>query len=168
MRLSTVSRGFALTYLTVARKLGPGFGLLFSLVKLLALTGYYGLHSNGQSLRRINRLGSLFDHTVFSCDADFIYVLMADSGRLARHDADLKTMQQMLSSVLDDIYASGWPQADLGSVKLLDEKLRVYVDSYYQARAGVDVKQAVLKLNELFSSLQSEIKELYAAEEVGI
>lgn len=95
--------GFALKHLTVTRKLGLGFGLLMALAILLALTGFYGLRSDGQSLKRINKLGSLFDQTAFSRDANFVYALTADSEQLAKHDANLKTMQQMLSGVLDDI-----------------------------------------------------------------
>jgi methyl-accepting chemotaxis protein len=160
-----MSRGFALEHLTVTRKLGLGFGLLLALAVLLALTGFYGLRSDGQSLKRINRLGSLFDQTVFSRDANFVYALTADTGQLAKHDANLKNMQQMLSGISDDIRAGGWPLEDRDSIKRLDEKLRAYIDTLHQTLAGADVKQAVIKLNESLSSLQSDINELYAAEE---
>jgi methyl-accepting chemotaxis protein len=161
-----MSHGFALEHLTVTRKLGLGFGLLLALAVLLALTGFYGLRSDGQSLKRINRLGSLFDQTVFSRDANFVYALTADSGQLAKHDANLKTMQQMLSGVLDDIRAGSWPLEDRDSIKRLDEKLRTYIDTRNQKQAEADVTQTVLKLNESLSSLQNEINELYAAEEI--
>ncbi|WP_260955742.1 methyl-accepting chemotaxis protein [Pseudomonas citri] len=160
-----MSRGFALEHLTVTRKLALGFGLLLALAVLLALTGFYGLRGDGQSLTRINRLGSLFDQTVFSRDANFVYALTADSEQLARHDANLKTMQQMLSSMLDDIRAGGWPQEDLGAVRRLDEKLRAYIDTQHRRQSGPENAQVALKLNESLASLQGEINELYAAEE---
>lgn len=161
-----MSHGFALKHLTVTRKLGLGFGLLMALAILLALTGFYGLRADGQSLKRINKLGSLFDQTVFSRDANFVYALTADSEQLAKHDANLETMQQMLSGMLDDIRAGGWPLEDRDSIKRLDEKLRAYIDTRNQEQAGADVTQSVLKLNESLSSLQNEINELYAAEEI--
>lgn len=160
-----MSNGFSLEHLTVTRKLGLGFGLLLALVVLLALTGFYGLRGDGQSLKRINRLGSLFDQTVFTRDANFIYGLTADPLQLVRHDDNLKTMQQILSSILDEVHTGGWPQEDLNSVKRLDEKLRTYSDSYVQTRAGIDARKTVITLNESLSSLQNEINVLYAAEE---
>lgn len=75
-------------------------------------------------------------------------------------------MQQMLSGVLDDIRAGGWPLEDRDAIKRLDEKLRAYIDTRNQKQAGADVTQTVLKLNESLSSLQNEINELYAAEEI--
>ncbi|MGE8355967.1 MAG: hypothetical protein ACN6N0_06175, partial [Microvirgula sp.] len=57
---------FSLENLTVTRKLALGFGLLLALAVSLALTGLYGLRSDGQSLTRINRLGALFDETVYA------------------------------------------------------------------------------------------------------
>jgi methyl-accepting chemotaxis protein len=161
-----MSNGFALEHLTVTRKLGLGFGLLLALAVLLALTGFYGLRSDGQSLKRINRLGSLFDQTVFSRDANFVYALTANSAQLAKHDDNLKNMQQILSSVSDDVRTGVWPLEDRESIKRLDEKLRAYIATRPQTQAGADVTQAVIKLNESLSSLQGEINELYAAEEV--
>jgi len=161
-----MSNGFSLENLTVTRKLGLGFGWLLALAVLLALTGFYGLRSDGQSLKRINRLGSLFDQTVFTRDANFIYGLTTDPEQLVRHDASLKAMQRILSSILDDIDAGGWPQEDLDSVKLLDGKLRAYSDSYLQTSAVSDSKKTVIVLNESLSLLQNEINELYAAEEI--
>nr|WP_122663321.1 methyl-accepting chemotaxis protein [Pseudomonas viridiflava] len=161
-----MSHGFALKHLTVTRKLGLGFGLLMALAILLALTGFYGLRADGQSLKRINKLGSLFDQTVFARDANFVYALTADSEQLAKHDANLKTMQQILSGMLDDIRSGGWPLEDRDPIKRLDEKLRTYIGTRNQEQARADVTQSVLKLNESQSSLQNEINELYAAEEI--
>ena len=161
-----MSRGFSLQNLTVTRKLVLGFGLLLALAVLLALTGFYGLRSDGQSLSRINRLSSLFDQTVFSRDANFLYALTADAGQLAKHDENLKNMQQMLSSVLEDIRQGHWPEDDLAAIKRLDDKLRTYLDTRQQTQNTLDKTQAVIKLNESLSSLQREINDLYGAEEI--
>lgn len=68
-----MASGFALENLTVTKKLALGFGLLLAFSVLLAATGFYGLHSDKQSLERINRLGSLFDGTVFAREANYAY-----------------------------------------------------------------------------------------------
>lgn len=160
-----MSRGFVLEDLTITRKLGLGFGSLLALVVLLALAGFYGLQSDGQSLKRINRIGSLFDQTAFSRDANFAYALTLDSGQLDRHDSHLEIMQQMLSSILDDIHAGRWPQEDLGTVKRLNKKLRAYIDTRNQQQAEANVTQTALKLNDSLFPLQNAINELYIAEE---
>lgn len=160
-----MSRGFALEHLTVPRKLGLGFGLLLALAVWLALTGLYGLRSDGQSLKRINRIGSLFDQTVFSRDANFVYALTADAAQLSRHDASVERMEQMLSSIVDDVHSGNWPLEDLVRIKALDQKLRAYGLAHNQVQAGADAGPTVLKLNASLSTLQGEINELYDVEE---
>nr|WP_106803834.1 methyl-accepting chemotaxis protein [Pseudomonas sp. S5D5] len=161
-----MSRGFALEHLTVPRKLGLGFGLLLALAVLLALTGLYGLRSDGQSLKRINRLGNLFDQTVFARDANFTYALTTDTAQLARRDASLEKMQKMLASIVSDVHDGDWPQEDLGRIRRLDEKLHAYMTAQGQVETGVNVGPTVLKLNAALAALQGEINELYDAEAV--
>lgn len=161
-----MSRGFALEHLTVRRKLGLGFGVLLAFAVLLALTGLYALRSDGQSLKRINRLGNLFDQTVFSRDANFVYALTADNTQLTRHDASLGQMQKMLASIVADVHAGQWPQEDLAKIRRLDDKLRAYMKAHDAVEVGVNVAPTVLKLNADLAALQDEINVLYDVEAV--
>ncbi|HCT05642.1 MAG TPA: methyl-accepting chemotaxis protein, partial [Pseudomonas sp.] len=161
-----MSRGFALEHLTVRRKLGLGFGLLLAFAVLLALTGLYALRSDGQSLKRINRLGNLFDQTVFSRDANFVYALTADATQLTRHDASLGQMEKLLAGIVADVHAGQWPQEDLAKIRRLDDKLRAYMKAHDAVEVGVNAGPTVLKLNADLAALQDEINVLYDVEAV--
>ncbi|MEO8642073.1 methyl-accepting chemotaxis protein [Pseudomonas sp.] len=160
-----MASGFALENLTVTKKLALGFGLLLAFSVLLAATGFYGLHSDKQSLERINRLGSLFDGTVFAREANYAYALNADAGQLVEHDKNMQTLKQRLSTVQEDVRNGAWPAEDLNEIQLIETTLHTYTAAHQQALTSADAKQALIKSNELLSSLQDYVNVLYKTEE---
>ena len=157
---------FSLENLTVSRKLALGFGLLLALAVLLALTGLYGLRSDGQSLTRINRLGALFDETVYAREANYAYALTADPARRAAQDKHVQTLRQALLAVRAEIDNGSWPREDLAAIDHLRGALDRYVDARQRALDATGAgPQAVIRPNALLSTLQADINTLYLAEE---
>ena len=157
---------FSLENLTVSRKLALGFGLLLALAVLLALTGLYGLRSDGQSLTRINRLGALFDETVYAREANYAYALTADPARRAAQDQHVQTLRQALMAVRAEIDNGSWPREDLAAIDHLRGALDRYVDARQRALDATGAgPQAVIRPNALLSTLQADINTLYLAEE---
>ncbi|MFV3383266.1 methyl-accepting chemotaxis protein [Pseudomonas sp. NY15354] len=160
-----MAKGFALENLTVTRKLALGFGLLLALTVLLAATGLSGLRSDKQSLSRINQLGSVFDSTVFAREANYAYALNADAGKLAEHDQNMQSLSAQLADITGQARSGDWPAEDLGELQQIGRFLAAYGDAHRQALAATDARQALIKSNELLSSLQDHVNVLYKAEE---
>ena len=67
--------------LSVTRKLLVGFGLLLIMGVILSMVGFYGLHNSDQSLKRISRLGAIYDKTVVAREGNFGYALERKTAR---------------------------------------------------------------------------------------
>ena len=159
-------RMLSLENLTVTRKLGLGFGLMLALAVWLAVTGLEGLRNDQSSFVRINRLGALFDETVYAREANFTYALTADRAQLATHDAHQQTLKTELSNVLKDIENGQWPAEDLQTIQRLNEGLDAYVKAHQDALAANGQNAAgIVKVNDRLSALQDTINEVYKKEE---
>ncbi len=155
-----VSR-FSLENLTITRKFAAGFGLLLALAVLLAATGLQGLRIDEASFARINRLGAIFDETVFTREANFTYSLSAEQAALTAHETHLKNLKTYLAEVSADIGSGRWP-ADDGQ---LVQRLETDLASYAQTRRAATDTQAIIQANNRLSELQDSINELYKKEE---
>ncbi|MCK9798375.1 hypothetical protein BK634_16490 [Pseudomonas chlororaphis] len=159
-------RLFSLENLTVTRKLGLGFGLLLALAVLLAATGLHGLRNDESSFARINRLGGIFDETVFAREANFKYALSAERAELNAHDTHQQALQSALSEVFADLKGGQWPAEDQQLVQRLSEGLDAYIKAHQAAlNASTANASAIVQANELLSDLQDSINVLYKKEE---
>ncbi|MGM3174658.1 methyl-accepting chemotaxis protein [Dickeya lacustris] len=156
---------FSLKNLPVTRKLLLGFGLLLLIGIMLSLVGFDGLHNSEQSLKRISRLGALYDKTVVAREGNFSYALERKAQYLEQHDTAINTIGQELNSLLEEIRAGNWPQEDENAIT----QVRTVLGDYNRQRQQVmknDVSQQELSaLNTQMATLQDSINQLYFTEE---
>ncbi|MGM3225578.1 methyl-accepting chemotaxis protein [Dickeya zeae] len=155
----------SLKHLPVTRKLLLGFGLLLLIGITLSLVGFYGLHNSDQSLKRLSRLGSMYDKTVVAREANFNYALERKTQYLEQHDSAISTISQELTTLLQEIKANAWPEEDEHGIRQVSTMLDAYTNQRKQVMKS-DVSQQVLSdLNAQMATLQESINQLYFTEE---
>ena len=155
----------SLKNLPVTGKLLLGFGLLLFMGIMLSLVGFYGLYHSDQSLKRISRLGAVYDKTVVAREANFTYALERSTSSLELHDSTIGAISQELSALLQEINTGSWPQEDKNTVQRIGAALNDYIAQRKQVMTA-DVSQQVLgDLNTQMATLQENINQLYFTEE---
>lgn len=150
-----------ITSLRVNYKLALGFGLLLFFSLALVAIGFHSLESGGNSLSRINRLGSLFDQIVFLRESNYDFAINASSDSIDEHKLHIKEIQESLDQLLIDTKSGKWPKSD--NLKFID--INNTFNGYVKTRENSHSREDVLRTNLLLSSFLEKVNEIYNAEE---
>ncbi|UXS00091.1 methyl-accepting chemotaxis protein [Agrobacterium tumefaciens] len=157
---------YSLENVAVTRKLSLGFGLLLFLSLILCITGFRGLSSAEQSMRRVGQLGSIFDSSVAAKEANFSYALGNDPQFVEKHNQSVEAIASGLRGILDEMKADRWPAEYAEEVAHIDSKLNAYIRIYKAAFEDKSVaRDELLALQMQLSEIQTDINKQYAHEE---
>ncbi|WP_224718371.1 methyl-accepting chemotaxis protein [Pectobacterium versatile] len=151
--------------LSVTRKLLVGFGLLLVMGVILSMVGFYGLHNSDQSLKRISRLGAIYDKTVVARENNFGYALERKAQYLEQHDSAIGNINEELSALLKAIDTSHWPTEDKSAIQDISASLNAYISQRQQVMSPDVSQQRLSELNAQMAVLQENINKLYFTEE---
>jgi methyl-accepting chemotaxis protein-2 (aspartate sensor receptor) len=162
----------SLKNLSVTAKLFLGFGLLLSLSVLIAASGFFGLASSKESMRRLKVYGGMYDQTVAARDANFSFALDHERSHIPAHTEAIADIRASLDDIVAEINSGGgWTQADQGWVTALRNQLDRYAQEHAQILTldnEAQIETRLLALNEQMRELQEEINVHYTNEETRL